>query len=66
MSASGPSGPLVYCLYSIMICSKIITKYMIPNLHLARLPNARMLNIWLNIKKQLLYEENQKLGNVMQ
>ena len=25
-----------------------------------------MLNIWLNIKKQLLYEENKKSGNVMQ
>ena len=25
-----------------------------------------MHNIWLNMKKQLLYEENQKSGNVMQ
>ena len=28
----------------------------------SRLPNARMLNIWLDIKKQLLYEENKKSG----
>ena len=34
--------------------------------YITRLPNARMLNIWLNIKKQLLYEENKKSGNVMQ
>ena len=31
-----------------------------------RLPNDPMLKIWLNIKNQLLQEETQKLGNVMQ
>ena len=52
---------------------KIVEKYIEPQTNVnfqsvdSRLPNARMLNIWLNIKKQLLFEEtDQKSGNVMQ
>ena len=35
-------------------------------MNIACLPNDPMLNIWLNIIKQFLQEENQKSRNVMQ
>ena len=40
--------------------------YWIFDIPFSRLPNARMLNIWLNIKKKYLQEENKKSGNTMQ
>ena len=49
-----------------MAAAALAFYFVVSSLHsvapISRLPNDPMLNIWLNMKKQLLYEENQKSG----